>query len=505
MLRLAGLSKRFGKVLANDKITLEIGRGEVVAILGENGSGKTTLMSILFGHYVADEGEIEVFGNPLPPGSPRAAIAAGIGMVHQHFTLAENLTVLDNIVIGTVPLWQPWTSRRAAAARVAELARDFGLNVTLDALVSDLSVGEKQRVEILKALYRNARILILDEPTAVLTPQESDHLFATLKSLVARGLSVLFITHKLQEVMAVSDRVAVLRAGKVVADVRTAETSREELAELMIGRVLPRLVREPMPVGAPVLTLDSVTVAAPDGRLGLDGVDLTVHEHEIVGVAGVAGNGQGPLFDLLSGLTQASAGSIRLHDETLQRLTPNDLVRRGVARIPEDRRATGLIVDMAVWENAVAERYAEREFSRAGILRIPACWRKAEQIIDEFDVRCPSPSTPTRLLSGGNLQKLLLGRVFSWEPKLVIANQPTRGLDVGALVYVHQRLLKAQADGAGLLLISEDLDEIMALADRIAVIYRGRLSAPLPREDVTVRQLGLMMAGQFAEATGNAA
>lgn len=505
VLSIAGLSKRFGKVWANDKISLEIGRGEVAAILGENGAGKTTLMSVLFGHYVADEGAIEVFGKRLPPGSPRAAIAAGIGMVHQHFTLAENLTVLDNIMIGTESLWRPWTSRRAAASRVAELARDFGLKVTLDALVADLSVGEKQRVEILKALYREARILILDEPTAVLTPQETNHLFATLKRLVARGLSVLFISHKLQEVMAVSDRVTVLRAGKVVADLRTAETSQTELAELMVGRTLPLPVREPMPVGAPVLTLEGVSVAAADGRLRLDGVDLTVHQHEIIGIAGVAGNGQGPLFDLVSGLTQASGGKVRVLGEALESVAPDDLVRRGVARIPEDRRATGLITDMAVWENAIAERYAGREFSHGGILRLAACHRCAEQIIRDFDVRCPSTSTPTRMLSGGNMQKLLLGRVLAWAPKLVIANQPTRGLDVGAFAYVHERLLMARAAGAGLLLISEDLDEIMALADRVAVIHRGRLSAPLPREQVSIRQLGLMMAGHFAEVAGDAA
>lgn len=500
VLRLAGISKRFGDLKANDDISFELKRGEVLALLGENGAGKTTLMNILFGHYVADAGEVTAFGKVLPPGSPRAALDSGIGMVHQHFTLADNLTVLDNIVLGTEPLWS-WRSNAAAARqRIAQLAADFGLAIRPDARIADLSVGERQRVEILKALYRNARILILDEPTAVLTPQESEALFATLEKLVARGLAIIFISHKLHEVLAVSDRVLVLRQGRLVAGRETAGATRQELAELMVGRPIPVPKVEPQPAGEELLNLSAINVTGAHGQAELDAVDLSLHEGEILGIAGVSGNGQAALADFLSGLTSASAGRFMLFGETITQTDAAAMVRRGVGRIPEDRHAVGLIGDMPITENMIAERYRERPFSRHHLIDWNAARKFAEGIIAGFDVRCPGPQAIARLLSGGNMQKLILGREMAGNPKLILAAQPTRGLDIGAVGYVHEQLLIARARGAGILLISEDLDELLTLSDRIAIIYRGRLSAPVERAAFRVQEIGLMMAGHGFES-----
>ncbi len=497
VLRLSGITKRFGPLVANDAISLTLHEGEVLALLGENGAGKTTLMNILFGHYVADEGTVETFGRPLPPGSPRAALEAGIGMVHQHFTLADNLSVLDNIAVGTEPLWRFWSDRGAARRRLLDLAERFGLGVRPDALVGDLSVGERQRVEILKALYRDARILILDEPTAVLTPQESAGLFDTLRRLTADGLAVVFISHKMNEVFAASDTVAVLRDGRLVATRRTADTDREELAELMVGRALKPPTPTPMAAGEPVLALANVTVASGHGRPLLDAVDLTVRRQQIVGIAGVSGNGQTALADLISGLIPPDSGTLSLKGEAVDHADPAAMVRRGVARIPEDRHAAGLVGAMALWENLIAERYHDPAFQRFGVIRRGAARAHAREVIEAFDVRCPGPDARTQLLSGGNMQKLILGRTLAHGPDLILASQPTRGLDVGAVSYVHGRLLEARAAGAGVLVISEDLDEILALADAIAVIHHGRLTPALPHDRVSVRQLGLLMAGHW--------
>ena len=489
VLRLAGISKSFGDLRANDDISLELRRGEVLALLGENGAGKTTLMNILFGHYVADSGVIEAFGATLPPGSPGAALAAGIGMVHQHFTLADNLSVLDNIVLGTERLWSFASQKTRAKKRLAELATDFGLAVDPDARVADLSVGERQRVEILKALYRDARILILDEPTAVLTPQESEALFATLKKLVANGLAIIFICHKLNEVLAVSDRVLVLRQGKLVAGRATAGATRAELAELMVGRPVPAPKVEAQAPGAPILTLAGIRLLGSDGRAELDRLDLTVLAGEIHGIAGVSGNGQTPLADLLSGLRTPDAGTMSL----------------GVAatgRIPEDRHAVGLIGDMSITENMIAERYRAAPFSKHHLIDWRAARKFAEEIIAGFDVRCPGPQATTRLLSGGNMQKLILGREMSGAPGFILAAHPTRGLDIGAVGYVHEQLLAARKRGAGILLISEDLDELLSLSDRISVMYHGRLSQPMNRADFSVSTIGQAMAGHgFGEAS----
>lgn len=496
VLRLSNITKRFGTLLANHAISLDLKRGEIVALLGENGAGKTTLMSILFGHYVADEGSIEVFGKPLPPGEPRAAISAGVGMVHQHFTLADNLTVLDNIMLGTESLWALKSNRAAAKARIVDLSRSFGLAVNPDAPVARLSVGERQRVEILKALYRDARILILDEPTAVLAPQESEALFKTLKHLVADGLSVIFISHKLHEVIAVSDRIVVLRGGKRVAERETKGATRHELAELMVGRQIPQPKHEAQARGPAIVALREVSAA----NGALFGVTLDLYGGEIAGIAGVSGNGQALLADILSGLMWPESGTFELNGNSATGWTARDLTAHGVARIPEDRHAAGLIGDMTVAENVISEAYDRAPFSRHGLLDWKAATRFASEIIAAYDVKCPSPLASVRLLSGGNMQKLILGRVLSGEPRFILANQPVRGLDVGAIAYVHAQLIAARKRGAAVLLISEDLDEILSLSDRVFVMSQGRLSPPMARAEVSIQQLGLLMAGGRAHA-----
>ncbi|OZI55062.1 ABC transporter ATP-binding protein [Bordetella genomosp. 5] len=499
-LRLTGVTKRFGSLTANDDISLSLRAGEVLALLGENGAGKSTLVSILFGHYVADAGRIDVFGQPLPPGRPDAALAAGIGMVHQHFTLADNMTVLDNVMVGTESLWKLASARKTARAKLVALGQRFGLAVDPDARVGALSVGEKQRVEILKALYRGARVLILDEPTAVLTPQESQALFDTLRGFVADGLAVIFISHKLDEVMAVSQRVAVLRQGKLVAERDTASTSAAELAELMVGRkvVMPHAQAVPATEQAtPVLRLAQVTVrdnaaAVPQ----LDALDLTVHQHEIVAIAGVAGNGQQALVSVLTGLRQPADGTIRLGPESAPApATPGGWTAAGVGRISEDRHHEGVLGDSPLWENAIVEDLDDPRFARFGVIRAGAAQAYARDLAQRYDVRAASLWVRTRSLSGGNMQKLILGRALTREPRLIVADQPTWGLDIGAVAYVREQLLAARARGAGILLVSEDLEEIFALADRIAVLCGGRLVADKPVDQWTPATVGLAMTG----------
>ncbi len=503
VLRMAGITKRFGALVANDAISLDLGRGEVLALLGENGAGKSTLVSILFGHYVADDGEIEAFGRPLPPGDPKAALAAGIGMVHQHFTLADNLSVLDNVMLGTEPLWLPFSRRAAARRRLEETGRRFGLGVNPDALIGTLSVGERQRVEILKALVRGAKILILDEPTAVLTPQESESLFATLSQLVAEGLSVIFISHKLDEVLRVSRRIAVLRGGKLVATLPAAEADKAMLAELMVGRAVPPAVRHPRPPGPVVCALRDAVLAGSGSQRLLDGLTLDLHAGEVVAIAGVAGNGQDALADVLCGLHALDAGTLSVNGASLP-AQPCAWVRAGVARIPEDRHAVGVVGDLPVWENAILERYTSPAFARFGVIRRDVAQDHARALIDRYDVRGTQAAgleTPTRALSGGNMQKLILGRALMGDPdtatapSLIVANQPTWGLDIGAVAYVHQQLLDACAAGSAVLLISEDLDEIFALADRIAVMHHGRLTEARPAAQWTLAAIGLAMTG----------
>lgn len=505
VLNLSGITKTFGPLIANDAISFSLKQGEVIALLGENGAGKTTLMNILFGHYVADSGTVTAFGEDLPKGDPQAALDAGIGMVHQHFTLADNMTVLDNIALGTQKLFWPRFDRTKARQRIISHAEDFGLSVNPDALIADLSVGERQRVEILKALYRDARILILDEPTAVLTPHETDALFRTLKMLVAKGLSIIFISHKLQEVMAVSDRVLVLRGGKLVGEERTAETDRKALAGLMVGEeIKPPQISEPQ-TGKTVFRLENVSAKGVGTGADLHDIFLDLKAGEITGLAGVSGNGQAALAALISGTLSPSNGRIDINGETIGSWSPRHALAHKIGRIPEDRHAVGMIGDMSVTENVVSERYLSNRFSKMGFLNWGAARRFAESIIRDFDVKCPSPEARVRLLSGGNMQKLILGRAFDGDPQMILASQPTRGLDVGAVSYVHAQLLKARARGAAILLISEDLDEVMTLADQIVVMSKGRLSAPSKRGARTIADLGTLMAGHGFESAFNTA
>jgi simple sugar transport system ATP-binding protein len=499
VLRLEGITKRFGALVANDGISLTLHRGEVLALLGENGAGKTTLMNILFGHYVADQGSVSVFGQPLPPGQPKAALAAGVGMVHQHFTLAEQMSVLDNITLGTQSLWRLGLGQGAARARVAQLSRDFGLAVDPMARVADLSVGERQRVEILKALYRDARILILDEPTAVLTPQEAEALFQTLRLATARGLSVIFISHKLHEVMGHSDTCVVLRHGRVVGQVATRDTDRARLAAMMVGGDLAEASVAPGVAGPVRLSLRGVQ-AGP-----LRDVTLDLRGGQITGLAGVSGNGQAALADLIGGMRAPERGEMRIEGQAVTAWTPRAALAAGVGRIPEDRHKTGTVGDFSLAENAVLETYASR-FARGGFVDWAAVRRHTEALISGYDVRCPGPEARIRLLSGGNMQKLILGRVLEEAPGILIANQPVRGLDVGAIAYVHAQLVAARDAGAAVLLISEDLDEVMGLSDEIHVISEGRLSPGFARGSLGPAQIGLWMAGQgFSDGGADAA
>lgn len=494
VLELSHITKRFGALTANEDVSLSLGQGEILALLGENGAGKTTLMNILFGHYEADAGEVLVFGSPLPPGKPRAAITAGVGMVHQHFTLAGNLSVLDNVMLGSESLRRLRSDRAAARKKLMALSDRFGLPVDPDSKVSRLSVGERQRVEILKALYRDARILILDEPTAVLARPEAERLFETLRSMTNEGVSLIFISHKLHEVMAASDRVAVLRGGRLVAERRTAETSPAELAEVMVGRRVERPVRMDQTIGAPVLVANALTATDGD-ETKLDKVSFTVRSGEILGIVGVSGNGQSALGAMLSGLLPPQSGALTLEGVDIGRYGPRDLITAGVARVPEDRHAEGAVGDMVVWENAVLERLRSPAFSRFGFVQRAAARAHASDLIARFDVRGATADTRIRLLSGGNMQKLILGRCLATGPRFLLANQPTRGLDEGAIAAVHADLLAARAKGAAILLISEELEEAVRLSDRIQAIVKGRLSHPVLAREADARRLGLMMAG----------
>ena len=495
VLRLQHITKRFGALTANDAISFDLRRGEILALLGENGAGKTTLMNILFGHYTADEGAIEVFGKPLPPGQPAVALAAGLGMVHQHFTLAENLTVLDNITLGTRPLLSPSSSRRAARRKLTELSNDYGLAVDPDAQVVTLSVGEKQRVEILKALYRDAKILILDEPTAVLTPQEAEALFSTLAKATKRGLSVIFISHKLHEVLAISDRIAVLRHGVLVGQESTLDMDEAQIIQMMVGGEVTLPAPSEAAPGAPLLALDRVSTASKGNQTGLQNANLTLRAGQITGLAGVSGNGQSALADLISGLISPETGDLAFAEANPGLWSPRTALAAGIGRIPEDRHKTGTVADFSLTENTILETYRHAPLSKRGWMNWRGARTATEEIIARYDVRCPGPNTAIRQLSGGNMQKLILGRVLEAGPQIILANQPVRGLDIGAVTYVQNRLIAARDAGAAVLLISEDLDEILSLSDVIHVMSKGRLSPEFARGAMNKSQLGRWMAG----------
>lgn len=503
ILSIRGITKHFGSLAANQDISLSLHTGEIVALLGENGAGKTTLMNILFGHYRADSGHMEAFGEPLDQHTPQEALERGIGMVHQHFTLADNLSVLDNIMLGTESLWKPFSRRTAARHRLHQIMDDAGLSVNIDSPVRDLTVGERQRVEILKALYRNVRILILDEPTAVLTPQEVDDLFVLLRSMASRGLAIIIISHKLHEVLAISDRVVVLRGGKVVGNAQTTTVNRNQLAEMIVGRAVERPRVEARPAGEELLALRAVTVQdKASHKHTLSNINLQVRAHEIVGIAGVSGNGQAVLASVLSGLCNPDEGDFVLQGENLNRASPRALTRKGLARIPEDRHSQGIVSEMSLWENLLLDEPGQEPVWRMGILLDRQTARQqARQLIEEYDVRCHNEEQPVGLLSGGNMQKLILARNLSRDPDVILANQPTRGLDEGAIATVHSLLIDARNRGAGVLLITEDLDELLRLSDRVVVMHDGHMSESLPCAGLTPRELGLRMSGAFDSTT----
>ena len=488
-----GVTKRFPGVVANDDVSLELRAGEVHALVGENGAGKSTLMRILYGIYPPDGGSIEVRGREVRIHSPRDAIASGIGMVHQHFVLVDPFTVAENVILGLEgsQLLHPDGSNQ----RVAELADRYGFQIDPAARVEELSVGEEQRVEILKALYRGVDVLILDEPTAVLTPAETSALFANLRQLRETGKTIVFISHKLDEVLEIADRITVLRRGKVVGETAPAETSKARLAEMMVGRpVLFRLEKPRTTIGEAVLQL----VGLRGGRLR--GIDLEVRSGEIVGVAGVEGNGQRDLADAIMGLRPLEGGSVLLDGRELTSTSTGDIRNAGVAFIPEDRQDQGLVLDMSLWENAVLGRQEDEDFSRrGGILLIKRIKQLAARLLQEFDIRARGIETSARTLSGGNQQKLILARELETDPRLLLAAQPTRGLDVGAIEFVWSEILEQKAAGRAILLISAELDEIYALSDRIVTLYEGRITGEYP-PDAPAEEVGRGMLGDVASA-----
>jgi ABC-type uncharacterized transport system ATPase subunit len=483
------ITKRFPGVVANDDVSLELRKGEVHALIGENGAGKSTLMRILYGMYPPSEGRIVLGREEVSITSPRVALHHGIGMVHQHFVLVDPFTVTENVILGDEG--SAILDMESAHRKVAELAQTYGFQVRPSALIEDLSVGEEQRVEILKALFRGVEILILDEPTAVLTPLEAKDLFANLRRLRDDGKAIVFISHKLDEVLDIADRITVLRRGEVVGETTPAQTSKAKLAEMMVGRpVLFRLEKPDVEIGEPILEVEGLL-----GEGKLNGIGLQVRAREILGVAGVEGNGQKELAETLIGLRKPGAGTIRLAGRDVTGWSVADIRNAGVAYIPEDRHDQGLVLDMTVWENAVLGREDDRPFtSRVGILFIQKIKEMAKRLVKLFDVRTRSINVNARTLSGGNQQKLVLARELDTSPKLLIASQPTRGLDVGAIEFVWSQILNQKEEGRGVLLISAELDEIYALSDRIVTIYEGRITGEYP-PDAAAEELGVGMLG----------
>jgi general nucleoside transport system ATP-binding protein len=494
-LELRGITKRFGRIVANDGVDFDLRAGEVHALLGENGAGKSTLMSILYGLYRPDEGEIRVDGEPVMIDSPRRAIDLGIGMVHQHFMLIPVMTVAENIVLADEPRSGALLDVDAARTRVRELSDRFGLAVNPDAEIEDVSVGQQQRVEILKALYRDARILVLDEPTAVLTAQETQDLFRVLRALRDDGKAIVFISHKLGEVLDIADRVTVLRRGERVDTVPTEGATEASLARLMVGRdVLLRVDKAPPQRREPILEVHDLHVRDDRGLPAVQGVDLTVHAGEIVALAGVDGNGQSELIEALTGLRAIEQGSIAVGGRDRTGATARDMVTAGVSHIAEDRHRRGLVLNFSIAENLALREYRTPKLSRHGWLSSRKMIARARSLIREFDVRGGEPETPAAALSGGNQQKVVIAREIACNPRVLVAAQPTRGLDVGAIEFVHRRLVGERDAGRGILLMSLESEEVRSLADRILVIYEGRIVGEFP-PDATEEELGIAMTG----------
>ena len=500
-LELRGITKRFPGVVANDGIDLVVQPGEILGLLGENGAGKSTLMNVLYGLYAPDEGEILIDGNPVRFNGPGEAIAAGIGMVHQHFMLVPVFTVTENIMLGVEDTNGPLRvlDRQAARARIVDISERHGLRVDPDAMVEDLPVGVRQRVEILKTLYRSSNVLILDEPSSVLTPQETDELVAVMRSLVEGGTSIVFITHKLNEVLAVADRITVLRRGRVVGTTTPAETSREELATMMVGREVDLVVdKTPANPGEPVLALKDLLVRDDRGHPAVSGLNLTVRAGEIVAIAGVHGNGQSELVQAITGLRDVDQGEVRINGQVFEN-DAREVYRAGVAHVPEDRTEDGLIADFTVADNMVLTSYWRPPFSSGLRLNGDAIVEAATRLVKEFDVRTPSIFVPVGNLSGGNQQKVIAAREFSRPLELIVAAQPTRGLDVGSIEYIHGRIVQKRDEGAAVLIVSTELEEVLALGDRIAVMFQGRIVDILDPPEATLERLGLLMGGTRPE------
>ncbi len=498
VLEVKGITKKFPGVLANDHVDFNLKKGEIHALLGENGAGKSTLMNIIYGLLSPDEGEIYINGKATRFHSPKDAIACGIGMVHQHFMLVPVFTVAENIMLGSETLRYGVLDVEKVNKDLVELSSQYGLDIDPTALVHDLPVGIQQRVEIIKALYRKAEILILDEPTAVLTPQEVEDLFVIIRKLVDQGISVIFITHKLKEVLSIADRITVMRAGKVIATDDPAKTNEQALASQMVGRtVILKVDKDAAKPGNVVLSVKDLHVQDDRKIDTVRGVSFEVREGEILGIAGVQGNGQTELAEALTGLRHAASGEVKINDQSVINYPPRNLVEKGLGHIPEDRQKHGFVMPYPVSDNLVLCTYYVSPFCRNGVLQNTAIGTNAEGLIKRFDIRTPSPYVPTSKLSGGNQQKVIVARELSRGIKILIANQPTRGLDVGSIEYIHHEIIKMRDAGIGVLLISAELDEIQALSDRIAVMYHGQIVSVHSADNVSRDELGLMMAGSL--------
>ncbi len=495
-LEMIDITKRFPGVVANDRVNFDVHAGEVHALLGENGAGKSTLMKILYGLYQPEEGNICLDGKEVRINSPLDSIHLGIGMIHQHFMLVESLTVAENVALGLQSSRGPLTDLDKVSARIVELAEIYGLQVDPDAYIWQLAVGQQQRVEIIKALYRGAALLILDEPTAVLTPQEVDEFFVTMRQMVDDGHALIFISHKLHEVIDISNRVSVLRDGQMIGTIPTAGATKGQLAKMMVGREVGlNKERKTMEIDETRLVLKNICAQSDRGTPALNNVNIEVRAGEILGVAGVSGNGQKELAEVIAGLRPVTGGEIVLDGETVTGKSPKELMSKSLSYIPEERMRDGMIKEFTVAENLILREHSQQPYAKNGFLDLKAISQHSDQLITSFNVKTPSQETPVKNLSGGNIQKLILARELVRKPRTLIAAQPTRGLDIGAMEYVHLRLLEQREEGTATLLISEDLDEILALSDRIAVLFEGDIMGVVDRADATPEKLGLLMAG----------
>ncbi len=497
MLEMAGITKIFPGVLANDNVNFDVKVGEIHTLLGENGAGKSTLMKVLYGFYQPDKGEIRLRGIPVKVTSPSNAIAHGIGMIHQHFMLVPTLTVAENVALGLKSGRRFLTDLKKVSARIVELSETFGLQVNPKEYIWQLSVGERQRVEIIKALYRDASILILDEPTAVLTPNEVKDIFAIFRRLAKDGRSLVFISHKLQEVLDLSDRITVMRNGKVTGETTPDGATRRDLAEMMVGRDVPLApTNEVVKEGIPLLVIRDLYIPGDRGKHAVQGINLDVRSGEVLGIAGISGNGQRELAESIAGLRKPAAGSISINGRETTYCSPKQVRKAGLSYVPEERMRDGAIGEFKIKENLVLLNHNEKRFCRNGFLKFKQIQQHCEKLVSEYAVKTPSIETATKNLSGGNIQKLILARELSSNPKVLIASQPTRGVDIGAAEYIHKRISSQRLSGTASLVISEDLDEIMALSDRIAVMFDGRIMGIMPRKEATRERIGLMMTGE---------